>query len=142
MKNIIRALTLIILTLTTMSACRELPLNGDLDAQWQITSITYPDGKVVDPEGKYYYCFYRHTGQLTGLDGLKITANIVYEGSSLSMEFPRENPWHLAPWGITCPADTPTDQIGYTAHFTVDHLSSKTLVLTTSVGVIISCRRY
>ena len=54
MKNIIRALTLIILTLTTMSACRELPLNGDLDAQWQITSITYPDGKVVDPEGKYY----------------------------------------------------------------------------------------
>lgn len=142
---ILRTLSIITIVLTALgtTSCRELALNDDLDAQWQIMSIDYPDGTQIGAV-PYYYCFYRHTANLTTPDKYPITANLTYEGNDLTLEFPYvDYPSQLAPWGITMPDDmTEPVEEGYTIHYTVNHLSSKKLVMTTDLGVTITCRKF
>ena len=38
----------------TVSSCRKRSINGDLDGMWQVMSIEYADGTVVNPEATYY----------------------------------------------------------------------------------------
>lgn len=144
MKNITRILSIIIITIATMgsTSCRELALNGDLDAQWQVMTLDYPDGTQSAP-GQYYYCFYRHTANLTTPGLYPITANLTYDGDDLTLEFPYvSSPTQLAPWGITVPDDATKPQGGWIIHYTVNHLSSKKLVMTTDLGITITCRKF
>lgn len=140
MKKII-LLCLIIAALGSTS-CRKLALHGDFSGQWQILTIDYPDGTHVEPQGEYYYCFYRDVAQLTDLNNTRIVANMTYTDDEFVLQFPYEIVERLAPWGIICPDTVDPETKGYSATFTIDRLTSKRLVMTTDMGVTIACRKY
>ena len=123
------------------TGCRDLPTNGKLDNQWQILTIEYPDGHTDNPEGTLYYCFYRDIVQLTH-GGVVATANLSQEGSTLTMQFPYSTASQLTPWGLTVADGEPTNVKGPVYTVKIDHLSDRTLQMTTSLGVSITCRRY
>lgn len=89
----------------TMTGCREAPINGALDGQWQIMKIEYFDGYMDIPEKKYY-CFNQHVAQLTSGTELKETvyANMTYTGETLTLHVPASqggNNWRLLEvWGL------------------------------------------
>lgn len=139
-----RLLTFIIAALTIMAgatACRELPLDGELSGQWQITSIVYPDGRTVEAPQRYY-CFYRHTAQLTAPGNVKNTANMIYDYPSISLTFPTESPIWLTDWGVTPPEGSTDETRDFTEHYTISRLTNSDLVMTTAEGVTITLRKY
>lgn len=141
MKNILMAALIVALVVLSTAACRELPTNGKLDNQWQILTIEYPDNRVENPEGTLYYCFYRDIVQLTR-GAVVATANLSQEGSTLTMQFPYSTASQLTPWGLTVADGEPTNAKGPVYTVNIDHLSDRTLQMTTSRGVRITCRRY
>ncbi len=127
------------MTLGVMS-CREVPTNWDLDYQWQVMTVEYPDGTVLEPE-QCYYCFYRHTAQLRKADGGAFTANMTEDGDVITLEFPHSNPKLMKDWGILPPDDAPTTH--WLQTYTINKLSSSRLVMTTADnGVVITCRKF
>ena len=126
------------------TSCRELAQNGDFSGQWQILSIEYPDGTTIDPEGTRYYCIYRDVAQLTAPGGTRVTGNLSYDedAGTFSIQFPDNSPSYLKNWGITFPDDISDEQQELTARFTINDLTSKRLVMTTDMGVVITCRKY
>lgn len=141
MKRLLFQLMLIVASSISFSGCRELAQNGDLSGQWQITAIDLKDGTSVDPEGNYYYCFYRNVCQLTNTNTTRITANMVYDekAATITLEFPRDNPSTLSGWGLSeADLDTETSTI----RIAVNSLSSSRLIMTTPAGTTISCRKY
>lgn len=124
------------------TSCRKLALHGDFSGQWQILTIDYPDGTHEEPQGEYYYCFYRDVAQLTNISGIRIVANLAYNDDAFVLQFPYERAGRLAPWGITCPDTVDPGMLGYSAGFTIDKLTSKRMVMTTDMGVTITCRKY
>lgn len=132
---------LIVAIVAGFSGCRELAQNGNLSGQWQITSIDFADGTTVDPEGKYYYCFYRNVCQLTNTNTTRITANMAYDekDATITLEFPRDNLSTLSGWGLS---EADIDPETSTIRISVNTLSSSRLVMTTPAGTTISCRKY
>jgi hypothetical protein len=126
------------------TSCRELAQNGDFSGQWQILSIEYPDGTTIDPEGTRYYCIYRDVAQLTAPGGTRVTGNLSYDedAGTFSIQFPGNSPSYLKDWGITFPDDISDEQQELTARFTINDLTSKRLVMTTDMGVVITCRKF
>ncbi|MCM1292536.1 MAG: lipocalin-like domain-containing protein [Bacteroides sp.] len=126
-----------------LGSCRELAQNGDLSGQWQVTSIDYADGSTFDPDGTRYYCFYRKVAQLTAPGAELHTGNLVYDedASTMSIEFPRDRPLDLTTWGIVVPETDQIDELGFTAHFTINELTSSRLVMTSN-GTVIRCRKF
>lgn len=121
--------------------CRELPLVGDLAGQWQVMEIVYPDGSVVvSPER--YYCFYRHTAQLTAPGNVKETANMIYDNPELSLEFPNVAPVWLSSWGVSAPEGSDDTYRGWVQRYHIDHLDNSRLVMTTEQGTRITLRKY
>ena len=55
-----RQLLLLLWGLILFVGCGKLPINGDLDGQWQIQEIRYTDGRVETPE-RAYYCVQLHS---------------------------------------------------------------------------------
>lgn len=127
-----------------LPSCRELAQNGDFSGQWQIMTIEYPDGTTVDPEGTRYYCFYRDVAQLTATGDTRISGNLAYDedARTFAIEFPYDSPVNLKPWGITFPDTTDPNAKGFTAHFTINVLTSERLVMTTEEGAVITCRKW
>lgn len=78
----IAAVMLMLLT----GSCRKAPINGKLDAQWQVTSIEFADGSPSIGKSRLYFNFYLHVVQLTGASG--ITGNMVYSDNKIAMDFP------------------------------------------------------
>lgn len=142
MKTFYKIFAIVLFTATglLLSGCRDCPTNGKLDNQWQIMKIEYQDGSVKEPSG-FYYCFYRDIVQLT-TGGVVATANLTEEGSTLTMEFPYNTAAQLTPWGLTVAEGEPTNVNGPVYVVNIDHLSDRTLHMTTSQGVRISCRKY
>ena len=68
----------------SLAGCRETPLIGPLAGQWQITHMTDAEGHDVTVSDRYY-CFYRHTAQLTAPGETKITANMTYDNPSTEL---------------------------------------------------------
>ncbi|MCM1348198.1 MAG: lipocalin-like domain-containing protein [Firmicutes bacterium] len=130
-----------LLLLPAMGCFHELPLIGDLAGQWQITKIEYPDGRVVE-NPLTYYCFYRHTAQLTKYDRVKHTANMVYNYPEISLEFPEVSPVWLTEWGIIPPADADSEYRGWVQNYHIDRLNSSYLVMTTEQGVKLTLRKF
>lgn len=141
MKRLLFQLMLIVASSISFSGCRELAQNGDLSGQWQITAIDLKDGTSVDPEGNYYYCFYRNVCQLTNTNTTRITANMVYDekAATITLEFPRDNLSTLSGWGLS---EADIDPETSTIRISVNSLSSSRLVMTTPAGTTISCRKY
>lgn len=87
--------TLIILCLFILSlgmnGCGKMPINGDLDGQWQVMEVRNGEEQVVFPTGKrFYFNFYLHVCQLGTEDNRPagLVANMVYEDDVLSLDFP------------------------------------------------------
>lgn len=135
----------LLLTLLSLTSCfKELAQNGDFSGQWQVLSIDYPDGTSVDPQGEYYYCIYRDVAQLTNTQAERVTGNLVYDEDAMrfSIQFPYESAAGLAPWGITFPDTIDPATKGLTVNFKINHLTSEQLIMTTEMGVVITCRKW
>lgn len=144
MNKIIRNVVIFAVTLIFSSCFQELALNGDFSGQWQVLSMDYPDGTRVDPEGTRYYCIYRDVAQLTNPEGVMVTGSLVYDEDAMqfSIQFPYESASGLARWGITFPDTVDPNAKGMTVHFSINHLSSEKLIMTTEMGVVITCRKW
>lgn len=92
-----------VLAVAVMS-CRKSSINGDLDGMWQVMSIEYNDGKVVNPESTYY-CLFLHTFNLQR-QGDRVAGNMIYEGDQLKLEAPYATAAQLEPWGINSTVTT------------------------------------
>lgn len=136
--------TVALVAIFSFGACRELAQNGDFSGQWQVLSMDYPDGTSVDPEGERYYCFYRDVAHLTSPEGTRVTGNLVYDEDAMkfSIQFPYQTVRGLERWGITFPDGVDPNSKGETAHFTINLLTSEDLIMTTQMGVVITCRKW
>ena len=140
-KKIILIVIMALVMATGLPGCRELPLIGDLAGQWQITKMTAADGTdMTVPER--YYCFYRHTAQLTAPGAVKHTANMTYDNPELTLEFPENSPLDLVGWGIIPPDDATAYEKGWVVRYHIDRLDNGHLVMTTDQGVSITLRKY
>lgn len=123
--------------------CRKAPINGKLDAQWQIMSIeNKKTGEVETPANRRYIDFGLHVVNLrsvTSTDGpgAVYSGNLSYDkgASTVAMDFPYNKEGdsfnNLGKWGIfTNPVK-----------FDIVRLDSKQLVLSSPESVI-TCRRF
>lgn len=143
-----KTLTTILLTTILMllgQSCRVRSINGELDAQWQITSIVYADGSQAEllPDG-LYVSFYRHTIQFYTPPAVwenRPTGNMVYDENTqmIAVEMPYWAP-EFHNWGLDIPADLQAKP--YTTTLQVLSLSDKYLTLRTPEGTVISLRKY
>lgn len=135
MNSAIKDILYIFLVIMLMCGCQKMPVNGDLDGQWQVMEVTENNHVIDRPLGQQYYiCFSLHTVNLT--TGQVVTSgNIHYDGQTLGMEFPyfhtpEENEL-LTSWGIYQNPVT----------FQIEKLTHKTLILK-SGDVRVSCRKF
>lgn len=120
-----RQCLLILRCLILLTGCGKLPINGDLDGQWQILEIRYADGRIETSE-RAYYCVQLHTITLRQVNGPNQTGNMVYEGDQLSLDMPLSDVSDLRVFGLDDTKET----------FTVTELSSSRLVLTSDYARI------
>lgn len=142
--NII-SIAFIAIVMLLSHSCRVRSINGELDAQWQITGIEYADGTQAElsPNG-LYVSFYRHTIQFYTPPAVwenRPTGNMTYDENTqtIAVEMPYWAP-EFHNWGLDIPADryaTP-----YYTSFKVLSLSDKYLTLRTPEGTVISLRKY
>lgn len=120
-----RQCLLILWCLILLTGCGKLPINGDLDGQWQILEIRYADDRIETPE-RAYYCVQLHTITLRQVNGPNQTGNMVYEGDQLRIDMPLSDVSDLRVFGLDDTKET----------FTVTELSSSRLVLTSDYARI------
>lgn len=140
-RKLIYNTALMMLMAIGLVGCRELPLIGDLAGQWQIEKMTTADGEDITV-ADHYYCFYRHTAQLTAYGGIKNTANMTYDNPSLALEFPDVSPIYLAEWGVAAPEGADAETRDWVQLYYIDRLDDHHLVMTTAQGVTITLRKY
>ncbi|MDO5395423.1 MAG: hypothetical protein Q4F07_05610 [Bacteroidales bacterium] len=150
MDKIVRRITRITVLLVTVAAimgCQRTSLIGELAGQWQIMEITYPDGLKIKVPQKYpqrYYCFYRHTAELTYAGYEKTSKNMAvmhYDKPSLSLEFVYGLPDGYESWGIVLP-EGQKPVAGTTINYHIEHQTRENLVLVTDVGTHIILRKF
>lgn len=100
------------------SACSKLPINGDLDGQWQVQHIEYRSGETETPK-QTYYNFSLHTVNLMQVGGPFEAGNMQYSRDSLCISMPVSSLENLRPFGLN-QKDT---------RFGVEKLTSSHLVL-------------
>lgn len=108
-----------------LTGCQKAPINGDLDGQWQIMSVS-PEPAEKPIETRIYYCFYLHTCQLSSYgDQVWQSGNFTFKDNLLTMEFPYIEPSSelgekkLRQFGINSNPVT----------FTIKHLDKNSLIL-------------
>lgn len=140
-KKIYINLLVVVLCATIFTSCRDLPQNGDFSGHWQIVSMEYPDGTIVRPAGTHYYSFYRSVAQLSAVGYVRVTGNLVYTGTEFSIEFHyQKDAKFLEAWGVIVPSDDEVE--GWVEHYKINKLTPESLVMTTSQGIVITCRIY
>lgn len=117
----LQAITMLaVIAFVMLCGCNKSDLNGDLDGQWQLMSITRNDGTSIVPNQKYYL-FAMHMAMLreSGRDG--IPGNMIYDESTghITIDFPRKA--SLGEWGLP---DSPC-----TVELTIESLSRDHLVM-------------
>lgn len=100
------------------SACSKLPINGNLDGQWQVQQIEYRSGETETPK-QTYYNISLHTVNLMQVGGPFEAGNMQYSGDSLWISMPISPLEKLRPFGLN-QKDT---------RFGVEKLTSSHLVL-------------
>lgn len=143
MKKIL-LLLLILCGMPALNSCRDLPLHGEFSGHWQIMTIDYPDGTTVEPHGTRYYCFYRSVAQLTAPGFVRVTGNLACNGERFTIQIlnSKDSPEFMYPWGITVPQGVTELPADFVVGYTINHLSEEKLVMTTDMGVVISCRKF
>ena len=71
--------------------CRKMPINGDLDGQWQVMDVNpEPDEEII--KERLYYCFSLHICQLTAYEtGVWRSGKLIYDNDYLYLDFPDSN---------------------------------------------------
>lgn len=112
----------ILLVLLMPTSCEKTPINGDLDGQWQVMSVT-PEPTDNPIEERLYYCFSLHVCQLTYYGGVFTSGNLRFDGKTIYLDFPYADSElsirKLRQYGIT---ENPIT-------FNVEHLDKKSLIL-------------
>ena len=67
--------------------CTKAPINGDLDGEWEVMEV-YPETSGGFEHTRLFYNFSRHVCMLTYYGGPFTDGNMIYDGTSLSLEFP------------------------------------------------------
>lgn len=121
--NITIALTIAVFVLSWVAtSCQKTPINGDLDGQWQVMSVT-PEPEERPIEERLYYCFNLHVCNLTYYGGVFTSGNIQFDDKTLYLDFPYADSHlsirRLRQYGI--------DENPIT--FSVEHLDKKSLIL-------------
>lgn len=79
---------LICVVYTFAAGCRKMPVNGDLDGQWQVMDV-YPAPEEEIIKERLYYCFSLHTCQLSAYDmGVWRSGKLIYDNDYLYLDFP------------------------------------------------------
>lgn len=86
MKKIL-AFLLVFVSMCSFFSCQKAPINGDLDGQWEVTDVIV-DGDNLKDETRRFYNFYLHVCMLSYYGGTFTFANMVYDGETLSLDFP------------------------------------------------------
>lgn len=126
-----------------LDGCQKMPINGDLDGQWQVMEVTTDGQTVTPPQGsRFYYNFYLHVCQLSVEYGRPpmLAANMDYEGSTIYLDFPFikedkvDQEWigKLKYWGLP--------EYGEVT-FEIQKLTDKLLILKSGTSTV-SCRRF
>ncbi len=103
-------------------SCQKAPINGDLDGQWQVMSVSpEPVDKPIDE--RLYYCFYLHTCNLTYYDSMFTAGNMIFNGKTLFLDFPNAG----SQLSTRCLRQYGINENPIT--FTVEHLDKKSLIL-------------
>lgn len=103
-------------------SCQKAPINGDLDGQWQVMSVS-PEPTESPIDEQLYYCFYLHVCNLTFYGGIFANGNMQFDGKTLYLDFP---------YITTSEHDNILRQYGINENpiiFTVEHLDKKSLIL-------------
>lgn len=112
----------ILLVLLMPTSCEKTPINGDLDGQWQVMSVT-PEPTDRPIEERLYYCFSLHVCQLTYYGGVFTSGNLRFDGKTIYLDFPYADSElsirRLPQYGIN---ENPIT-------FNVEHLDKKSLIL-------------
>ncbi len=140
MKKTIHIIALLILIAGFAQSCRECAINGELDAQWQVTHVLYADGEESTPQA-LYLSFYRHTVQFTAPPRDKYTGNMAYDEKAATITL--EMPWwpeELHAWGMDIPADPNLKP--YVITLKMEDFTSSRLTLVTPQGNVNSMRKY
>lgn len=94
----------VVLSITSMESCQKAPINGDLDGQWQVASVTPRPSQIIVNE-RLYYNFGMHVCMLTYYEGWFLSANMEYDGKTMRLDFPyassEEDYIILRQYGIT-----------------------------------------
>ena len=116
---------LIAFTMIILEGCDKMPINGDLDGQWQVMEIDLVDGNIEKPT-QLYYCFSLHTVYLSA-PGSGVGGNMTYDGTTLTLDISdAEKATDLLPWGIN----------SIVTNFDVVALSSGRMILKSDYAVI------
>lgn len=129
-------LFLIILTMGIMSvACQKVPINGHLDGQWRVSSISF-EGTELPLEGTVFWNISLHVAQFIRDNDLKATANMVYDQSNgtLSFDIPADRyyPYSLRLCGI----------FSNPSLYHVDVLTREHLVVSDADGVTVELYKF
>lgn len=129
-------LFLIILTVIIMSAsCQKMPVNGHLDGQWRVSSISLNDVEVP-LDGTVFWNMSLHVAQFIRDNDLKATANMSYDRDkgTLCFEVPADRyyPYSLRLCGI----------YSNPSLFHVDILTRDRLVVSDADGVIVELYKF
>ena len=139
MKKILYLIAVLSILGITGSSCRVRPLNGDLDAQWQLMTVETPNSTVT-PQA-IYYAFYRHTANFR--PGTT-TANLTYneDTKNLTLEFPvvASRPGNQE--GTSLDRYYIPDKIPCTVNFKVKKLTSKQLIMTLDDNTTYTFRKF
>ncbi|MDE5797219.1 MAG: lipocalin-like domain-containing protein [Muribaculaceae bacterium] len=129
-------LFLTLLTVSIMSvSCQKMPVNGHLDGQWRVSSISF-DGVEVPLDGTVFWNISLHVAQFIRDNDLKATANMIYnhDKSTLYFEVPADRyyPYSLRLCGI----------YSNPSSFHVDVLTRERLVVSDEEGVIVELYKF
>lgn len=82
---LVPALILVCCFVTT--GCQKLPINGNLDGEWEVMEVT-PAPPEWDVDTRIFYNFSRHVCQLTVYGYPFTVGNLSYNGETIWLDFP------------------------------------------------------
>ncbi|MDE5877788.1 MAG: lipocalin-like domain-containing protein [Muribaculaceae bacterium] len=129
-------LFLALLTVMLMSvSCQKMPVNGHLDGQWRVASISL-DGEEVPLDGTVFWNMSLHVAQFIRDNDLKATANMVYDSDEGTLYFDipadRYYPYSLRLCGI----------YSNPSLFHVDLLTRDRLVVSDTDGITVELYKF
>ncbi len=84
-------IVLVSLVAGLLTGCRNMPINGDIDGQWQVMDV-YPAPQEEIIKERLYYCFSLHICQLSAYDlGVWRSGKLIYDKEFLYLDFPDSN---------------------------------------------------